>query len=353
MWLMGATVLGAIAGSLTRRHVTNSLAAFTGALQGLKEGNQLKFEQQTKVWEEQNRLADQQYKYARDAYQSILDNKKFDITTKSYMVEQTAMQIKDEQMQQAAAQRDIITMTGLMDARQREYDKSRQAFIGTMRQMEQMKQRQSNADRSFDQRERRNDMYTPDQMALRKADRDFSTGPQGNTIRSFSVAMSHMDTLQGLADAMKNGNVQAINAAKNRWQSEFGSPAPDNLNLATQIVGDEVVKAVLGSSAGAAGDRERLQAVFVNATKSPAQISGALDTARALMTGQLNGLKQQYMQTTKNSGEEFDKRLSPSARQRLLGQNESGGAQQQQGGSKGQTGGGGQVLRYDAQGNPL
>lgn len=140
MWLMGATVLGAIAGSLTRRHVTNSMAAFTGALQGLKEGNQLKFEQQTKVWEEQNKLAAQQYQYARDAYNDILNNKKFDITTKSYMVEQLALQIKDEQMQQAAATRDIVTMTGLMEARQREYDKSRQAFIGTMRQMEQMKE---------------------------------------------------------------------------------------------------------------------------------------------------------------------------------------------------------------------
>ncbi len=140
MWLMGATVLGAIAGSLTRRHVTNSLAAFTGALQGLKEGNQIKFERETKVWEEQNRLADQQYKYARDAYQSILENKKFDITTKSYMVEQTAMQIKDEQMQQAAAQRDIITMTGLMDARQREYDKSLQGFRATKQQLDRLEE---------------------------------------------------------------------------------------------------------------------------------------------------------------------------------------------------------------------
>jgi hypothetical protein len=48
-WLMVASVLGAIAGGLTRRHTSNALAAMTGALEGYNEGSKQKFDQNVKI----------------------------------------------------------------------------------------------------------------------------------------------------------------------------------------------------------------------------------------------------------------------------------------------------------------
>src|SRR5215470_10286073 len=38
-WLMAAGLLGALAGGLTRRHATNALAAFSGAIEGYSQGS--------------------------------------------------------------------------------------------------------------------------------------------------------------------------------------------------------------------------------------------------------------------------------------------------------------------------
>ena len=127
-WLAAATVFGAIAGALTRRHTMNALAAFTGTLEGLKEGNQTKFEQQSKIWEQQNKQAYQSWKMANDAYQKILDDKKLDMDTKSFMIQQKAIQVRDDTMAEQAALRDYITMAQLQDARAREAQRGLTAF---------------------------------------------------------------------------------------------------------------------------------------------------------------------------------------------------------------------------------
>jgi hypothetical protein len=147
-----------------------------------------------------------------------------------------------------------------------------------------------------------------------KAVRDFATGPQGNAVRSFDVAIDHLDLLSNLAKAMSNGDYRAINAIRNRWQEETGTPAPTNFDAAKGIVGDEISKAIVGSKT-ALGDREETKAAF-NTASSPAQLQGVIDTYKGLMAGQLKGIKKQYEDTTglKN----FDSRVRPSTRQALL-----------------------------------
>lgn len=140
----------------------------------------------------------------------------------------------------------------------------------------------------------------------KKAARDFGTGKQGDTARSLNVAVSHLDTLDELAQALNNKDVKVINRLKNELGSQFGKVAPDNFNFARQIVADEVMKAVIGSGAGGVEERRSLQESF-NSAKSYDQLAGAIRTAEALMGGQLGGLRQQYQRTTghKDFDEQF------------------------------------------------
>jgi len=142
----------------------------------------------------------------------------------------------------------------------------------------------------------------------KKAVQDFNTGKLGSTVRSLNVATSHLDTLGGLADALGTGNVQLLNKAANAWKSQTGQVAPVNFDAAKKIVADEVVKAVVGSGGGVA-DREEA-ARTIQSANSPAQLRGVINTYKDLMHGQLNGLRQQYEQST--NLKDFDKYLSPS-----------------------------------------
>lgn len=159
-------------------------------------------------------------------------------------------------------------------------------------------------------REIKPDYQAADQPAIAKAERDFATGKEGNAVRSFNVAISHMDTLGKLADALDNGDTQLINSASNLVSKQLGSPKVTNFNSAKQIVADEVVKAITAGG-GALADREEA-ARQISAASSPAQLKGVIQTWQSLMRGQLDGLRQQYETTT--GKKDFDKFLSANTR---------------------------------------
>jgi hypothetical protein len=143
----------------------------------------------------------------------------------------------------------------------------------------------------------------------RRANTEFSTGKAGNSIRSFNVGISHLDTLGQLADAMGNKDTQAVNRIGNYFAIQTGSAAPTNFQGAKKIVGDEIVKAIVGAGGGVA-DREEASRI-IDAANSPAQLKGAIKTVQELMVGQLGGLEQQYRVSTNRN--DFDKHLSPRA----------------------------------------
>lgn len=144
-----------------------------------------------------------------------------------------------------------------------------------------------------------------------KAEKDFATGKQGNAVRSFNVAISHLGTLSTLADALQNGNMRAFNELGNSFATQTGSPAPTNFEAVKHIVGDEIVKAVTGSG-GALGDRDAA-AKTLDAANSPAQLKGVVNSYLELMKGQLNGLRDQYKATTGRTDFD-DKYLSDAAK---------------------------------------
>lgn len=155
--------------------------------------------------------------------------------------------------------------------------------------------------------------FAEDLRSKVKAASDFSTGPQGKQINSFNVAIAHLGTLDRMTDALENSNLRGFNSAAQKWAEETGDPAPTNFDVVKKIVGDEIVKAIVGSGGGVS-DREAAQN-DINRANSPAQLKGAANKYRELLAGQLKGLRKQYQTTT--GKDDFEDRLLPETRKEL------------------------------------
>ena len=157
--------------------------------------------------------------------------------------------------------------------------------------------------------------FGADYNARNKAVQAFATGKQGDIVRSFNTSTQHLGTLEQLSDALANSDNTTFNRIANAWATEWGQTAPNNFNSAKQIVGNELVKAIVGAGGGV-GDRDKAQAVLDDA-KSPEQLREAIGTIRDLIKGQLTGLKKQYEDTTGKT--DFDSRLTGAAKTMLEG----------------------------------
>ena len=138
----------------------------------------------------------------------------------------------------------------------------------------------------------------------------FNTGPEGKSVVAFNTAIDHLDTMSGLAKALQNGDTKAINAIGNTIAKQTGSAAPTNFDAAKQIVSAEIMKTLV-SSGGGVKEREEMANMFANAN-SPAQLNGAITTAKKLLGGKLNSLNLQYESST--GRKDFDKKLTPAAK---------------------------------------
>jgi hypothetical protein len=103
---------------------------------------------------------------------------------------------------------------------------------------------------------------------------------------------------------------------------ETGSSLPTNVQgcLRRLCQALKCTKAVVGSN-NALADREELRA-GLKTSASPEQLSGVITGYKALMAGQLKGLRKQYEDTTGKKN--FDSRVRESTRKAIL--NEEGGA---------------------------
>lgn len=135
--------------------------------------------------------------------------------------------------------------------------------------------------------------------AMSSAVKSFSTGKEGALVRSLNVAIDHIATGEGLVDAISSGDAKQINRLSNLFSKQTGATAVTNFEAAKHIIADEVVKSVVGGAAALA-DREQM-ANSINAANSPAQLKEALLVFKALMRGQLDGLKDQYERATGES----------------------------------------------------
>lgn len=135
----------------------------------------------------------------------------------------------------------------------------------------------------------------------------FMTGKQGQQITAANNAIGHLGVLGDYATALGNGDVQTLNALKQRFEQEFGKSAPTNFSALAQIAGPEVVKAVVNNGGGQ-GDREEVSATLSKAG-SPAQLAGTIKTYQVALGRQLQDAAIAYRNSTHRN--DFERVLAP------------------------------------------
>ena len=163
--------------------------------------------------------------------------------------------------------------------------------------------------------------FKAQQVAIQR----FTSGPQGNTIRSFNVLVDHLDVLNDAAAALKNGDNRMLNSFRQTWAANTGSTAPTNFDGVKALVGDEIIKAVVGG-AGALADREEVKKDLDRAS-SPKQLAELVEKYKKLALGQLNGLRKQY--ETSTGQKNFGDMLLPGTLKALGGSEGKGSAEVQ------------------------
>ena len=136
------------------------------------------------------------------------------------------------------------------------------------------------------------DFQAIDFNTIKQNDIAFTKGKQGDITRSLNVAINHTDLMRDLIKNLNNRQLPVWNTLANEFQTQFGMPAPTNLDAMKNILADEMTKGILGG-VGALADREKFAKSLDN-SKSPTQLNQALDTFINALGGQLAGLSKQY-----------------------------------------------------------
>jgi hypothetical protein len=139
----------------------------------------------------------------------------------------------------------------------------------------------------------------------------FTSGKQGDTVRSFNVLVDHFGVLDEATRALKNRDNAGFNYLRQVVARATGGTAPTDFSGVKAIVGDELAKAVIGS-AGALGDREEIKREL-SEVRSEGQLLSLIEKYRRLALGQLRGLRKEY--ETATGRRDFDDMLLPGTRE--------------------------------------
>ena len=142
--------------------------------------------------------------------------------------------------------------------------------------------------------------------------KSFMAGKDGQTLDSVNTAVAHLQQLRDLAAALKNGNMTAINAARQTVSSWFGDNVPTSFDAVRNLAAGEVNKIATGGP-GAEGDRDAARNSFLRSA-SPDQLTGNIDNVTGLMAGRLNSVRNRFKVATKMDDAAFDGMLLPETR---------------------------------------
>lgn len=123
------------------------------------------------------------------------------------------------------------------------------------------------------------------------AAKGFTSGQQGNALRSISTANEHLSQLDALGDALNNGNVPIINSIGNAYGVQTGAAPAQVFNAVKNVVAQEVVKAIVAGG-GSAGERDEAAHAF-SSSSSPAQLKQTIAAYRTVMGAQQANLIEQ------------------------------------------------------------
>ncbi len=123
------------------------------------------------------------------------------------------------------------------------------------------------------------------------AAKGFTSGQQGNALRSISTADDHLAQLDSLGDALNNGNIKILNSIGNAFGVQTGAAPAQVFNAVKNVVGQEVVKAIVAGG-GSAGERDEAAKAFAT-DSSPAQLKQTIAAYRSVMGAQKSNLLEQ------------------------------------------------------------
>ena len=146
--------------------------------------------------------------------------------------------------------------------------------------------------------------------------KDFTSGQTKKNIVAINQAIAHMGTLDELGKALKNKDTQLYNQAMNAVASQFGDPRINNFELATQAVGDELMRTfrqVGASETEAQAFQKRFQAAG-----SPEKQREALQTGAHLLAGRIMATNNDWKRSY-GTDEDYKNMLDPVPRKVLEG----------------------------------
>lgn len=143
-----------------------------------------------------------------------------------------------------------------------------------------------------------------------------AAGKEGQALQATNTGLNHLELVEQLAQAQKNGNNQLFNSIANKLAAATGQPAPTNMAAAITMVSPEVSKAVIGA-AGGQQEREEFAKNF-NPNGSPDQTLQGIGVIKNLMGGRLTESQRTYERTT--GRKDFRQSMLSPAAQRVLDQ---------------------------------
>jgi hypothetical protein len=129
----------------------------------------------------------------------------------------------------------------------------------------------------------------PSRQKLRN---DFTSGAGAKNIRSLNTAVGHLDTLNEAAKALHNVSIPWANWGKNILLTAKGDPRVTKFTTAATAVENELASLFKGT--GATDQEIKQWREALNASESPAQLTGAIQSAIELMHSRQNALQQQW-----------------------------------------------------------
>jgi len=130
--------------------------------------------------------------------------------------------------------------------------------------------------------------FSQQRAQIRKAR---TTGKAADNIGSLNTAIVHLDQFAQAAEALKNGNFKAGNAAYNYLADQFGAGAIGNFELMKATVAGEMANALKGN----ATDIEIHNiSQSIMAANSPEKFKGAVQTAMRALHGKLGTYDERF-----------------------------------------------------------
>jgi hypothetical protein len=142
-------------------------------------------------------------------------------------------------------------------------------------------------------------------------------GAGGKQIVAYNTVYNHLETIQKLADAIDNGDIQAQNKITNYIRTALGHPEVTDFDAAKQAVAAETVKAITNTP-GALADRQEAERILAS-YNSHAQTAGVVNTLRELIGGRYKASQRLYTAGTGKSDKDFQRFLPEDVNRYFVG----------------------------------